>query len=214
MPAQTLPGIGLSAEWDLGENGWNAGMDENMMRLSALVGLSVPTLSAMPDAALAGPQINPATGAISVWRDDAWWTYPPFTGMRAHVVDEGRSFVWSGSAWLPASELPSYVVSEITESRPLTETELRGSVLVVNSPTDVTLTVPAAGVATIPAGSTMARQPTTVVQAGAGRVTVAGAAGVAVHAADDMRTTRLQHSVLSIIPIAADAYVVAGDVAA
>src|SRR5262245_31296893 len=37
---------------------------------------------------------------IAAWQDGAWRFYVPRAGWLAEVVDEGKLYVWSGSAWL------------------------------------------------------------------------------------------------------------------
>jgi len=37
MASREMPGLGLNSDWDLGENGWKDGMDENLLKLSVLV---------------------------------------------------------------------------------------------------------------------------------------------------------------------------------
>ena len=44
MP-QTDPNLGLAYGWTLGESGWHTGMDANLKRLGAVVGLAVTSRS-------------------------------------------------------------------------------------------------------------------------------------------------------------------------
>lgn len=212
-----MPGAGLMARWDLGENGWNVGMDENLARLSALAQLSVPSITADLDTA-AGVQIAPPShatpGRVTAYIEGAWWTFPPFAGMRAFVRDAGRTFVYSGSAWVPATEVPAYLVTSASGSYVLTEAEFTaGAVVVINSAVDVAVTVPA-GSGVVSPGSTLGRRPVTIVQAGEGRISFVGASGVTVNAADGIIKTRMRNSVASLIPVAATTYVACGDLAA
>ena len=75
MPASLDPNLGLNYGWSTGESGWAAGMDANLKRLGALVGLSVK------DRDLVTPPASPANGCgtsllvrwslrVVQWRED------------------------------------------------------------------------------------------------------------------------------------------------
>lgn len=217
MTMKTMPGLGLGARWDLGENGWNVGMDESLARLSALAQLSVPSLSAALDTGAGvqiAPAVDPNAGKVGAHIDGEWWFVTPPIGTRAFVRDQGRTFVLTASGWLPASEVPAYVVTGAAAAYVLTEAEfVAGAVVVVNSGSDVVVTIPAGGGVVSP-GSSLGRRPVTIIQAGVGRVAITGASGVTVNAAGGVMRTRVQHSVASIIPVSATGYVVCGDLAA
>lgn len=219
MSAKLMPGLNLSARWDLGEDGWNVGMDENLLRLSAMASLTVPSIDA-PLVEQASIQIAPITHAeaakVATFVEGVWWFFQPSLGMRAHVRDRGRTYVYTGAGWVPASELPSYLVNpSVTGNYVVTEDEFQaGAVIVITSETDVTITISATVEGQISVGSNLIRRPVTVVQAGAGRVQVVGASGVVIGTADGHDKTRVQNSVCSIIPVTATSYVLAGDLAA
>ncbi len=54
--ASTDPNLGLNYGWTLGESGWDTGMDANLKRIGAVVGLSVK------DRDLTTPPASPANG--------------------------------------------------------------------------------------------------------------------------------------------------------
>ena len=54
--SSTDPNLGLNYGWTLGESGWDTGMDTNLKRLGAVVGLSVK------DRDLTTPPASPANG--------------------------------------------------------------------------------------------------------------------------------------------------------
>jgi hypothetical protein len=54
--SSTDPNLGLNYGWTLGESGWDTGMDANLKRLGAVVGLSVK------DRDLTTPPASPANG--------------------------------------------------------------------------------------------------------------------------------------------------------
>ena len=54
--SSTDPNLGLNYGWTLGESGWDTGMDANLKRLGAVVGLSVK------DRDLTTPPASPTNG--------------------------------------------------------------------------------------------------------------------------------------------------------
>ncbi len=103
---RTLPGLGLTAEWTLGTSGWKAGMDANLLKLSALTHISVVSATIPLPA-------NPADGVLYVvatgqanedkiaLRDKGGWIYfTPLRGMRAHVQSSDTFIFYNGTDWL------------------------------------------------------------------------------------------------------------------
>ena len=167
MPSTTMPGVGIQARWAEGENGWKPGMDENLIRLSALTQLSVPSLTA-PLATGAGVQIAPAShanaGQISAHVGGYWWFYEPQNGMRAWVRDVAAWFVFDGSAWTRESTAAHVISPVVSASRLISEAEFAvGATIEVNASADVVLTVPGPGTASPHLGATTARRPVTVI---------------------------------------------------
>lgn len=107
---RTLPGLGLSAYWTPGSNGWDTLMNSNLRTLSALTQLAVKSRTTV----LPG---SPTNGDIYIVRSDdgtnpnkiavrdngAWVYITPIAGMRAWVIDEATTYVFD-TAWatLPA----------------------------------------------------------------------------------------------------------------
>lgn len=112
MPASTEPRSGLFFGWPYGENGWNTGMDANLLRLGRFgFHLSAKTraTTAPPGAPAAGDTyLVPvaATGAwagkdgqIAVW-DGADWAYGvPRTGWICFIEDEAKIAAFYGGVW-------------------------------------------------------------------------------------------------------------------
>lgn len=114
---RTLPGLGLTAFWNLGSNGWKTKNDENLLTLSALVQLSVISrTTSLPGSPSQGdiyidPDGSPE-GQIALYDNSAWVYLTPKKGMLAAVEDE-NAFVWfNGSAWeaLPTGAASPYDV--------------------------------------------------------------------------------------------------------
>lgn len=217
MASTTIPGAGLQGYWAEGEGGWKPGMDENLARLSALVNLSVPSLTA-PLNPGAGVQIAPAghasAGAVSAYMNGAWWHYMPTAGVRAWVRDIKAWAVFDGTTWLRESSAAHVVSGTVSASRALTEEEFAaGAVIVVDSENPVIMTVPAPVPGAPDLGASTSRRAITIIRAGTGAVSVAAAAGSTLRSADNAFSARAQYSVFSIIPISGGEYVVAGDLA-
>lgn len=110
----TDPNLSLQYGWSLGENGWNTGMDANLAKLGAIVGLSVAsqTLTDPPSTPTEGDRyIIPAeatgvwagkTGQIAVFTQAAWAYYVPKTGWLAWVVADAVLLVYNAVAWSAA----------------------------------------------------------------------------------------------------------------
>ncbi|WP_191569243.1 DUF2793 domain-containing protein [Paracoccus yeei] len=215
MPATNIPGVGISAKWAEGENGWGTGMDENLVRLSALTQLSVPSVSASLSAG-SGVQIAPPShenaGRVAININDVWWFYQPFTGMRAWVRDVSAWFVFDGSGWVREANAAHVVSPVVTTSRAITEAEFAtGATIVVNSADDVVMTVPGPGASAPQMGASVARRPVTIVRMGTGNVSVSAAAGSTLLGADDLFSARARYSPIVVVPVQADQYIVGGD---
>lgn len=106
---RTLPGLGLTAFWNLGSNGWKDEMDANIRVLSALVQLSVLSrTTTLPGSPTQGdiyidPDGSPA-GQIAIYDNSAWVYIAPNKGTVATVEDEDILVWFDGSAW---TELPT-----------------------------------------------------------------------------------------------------------
>jgi hypothetical protein len=111
MPAVTDPNLGLNYGWTLGESGWAAGMDANLKRLGAVVGLSVidRDLATPPDTPVDGDRYIVPAGATGDWSDrtdqiavriDGVWEYhTPQTGWTCFVADEDVISVYKTTGW-------------------------------------------------------------------------------------------------------------------
>lgn len=99
MPAKQDPNLGLNYGWDLGEANWKAGMDANLKKLGAVVGLSVLSRTApAPAVTTNGARyIVPATGAtgdfagqankVAVRVENTWEFYTPGNGWLAKDIE-------------------------------------------------------------------------------------------------------------------------------
>jgi hypothetical protein len=131
MTARTLPGLGLTAFWDLGFDGWKDPMDANLRVLSALAGQSaLSTVDADPGSPTDGDihllsALHPTNpGEVGV-RDNAAWVYIaalPGCTMYDQAAGVHRSF--DGTDWVDQVD-KAYVDSAVAlvsgggESAPL-----------------------------------------------------------------------------------------------
>lgn len=109
--ASTDPNLGLTYGWTLGESGWHTGMDANLKRLGAIVGLSVKDrdLTAPPASPADGDRYIIPTGATGAWSGKTdqiavrvaggWEYYTPKVGWLAYVEDEAVLSVYKTSGW-------------------------------------------------------------------------------------------------------------------
>lgn len=115
MSAFTEPRSGLEYGWALGEIGWNAGMDANILaigRFGLHLSIKNRTTASPPGAPAAGDTYIVAAGATGAWAGkdgqiavwdgiSATWEFgAPRTGWTAYIEDEGKlcAFV-TGTGW-------------------------------------------------------------------------------------------------------------------
>lgn len=112
--SSTDPNLGLNYGWTLGESGWDSGMDANLKRLGAVVGLSVK------DRDLIAPPASPANGdrylvpaaATGAWTGktnqiaahnvdsaDVWEFHVPKIGWLCYIEDEARLSAFKATGW-------------------------------------------------------------------------------------------------------------------
>jgi hypothetical protein len=110
--ASTEPRSGLTYGWTLGENGWNVGMDANLLSIGRFgFHLSVKDrdLSDPPGSPVVGDTYivaGTATGAwagketqVAVWDGTDWVFGVPRTGWVAYLEDEAKLSAFASGAW-------------------------------------------------------------------------------------------------------------------
>lgn len=115
----------------------------------------------------------------------------------------GNVLRWTGSGWEASSSIYAGVLSQntVTTDYTIAGSDM-GGLLVVNSASAVTITIPTNSATPINTGRYM-----NILQAGAGQVTVAGA-GVTVNGRTKLRT---QHSLGTLVKRGTDTWVFMGD---
>lgn len=113
MPASTDPNLGLNYGWTLGESGWGTGMDTNLKRLGAVVGLSVVDrdLTTPPASPANGDRYLIPAGATGVWSGktgqiavriaSAWEYHIPKPGWLCFIEDEEVLSAYKLTGWSP-----------------------------------------------------------------------------------------------------------------
>lgn len=122
------------------------------------------------------------------------------TGVPDAPID-GKRYLRKDAAWVELPDPPFVVEDYVGTARALTAADKNKLIRCTNAAA-VTLTLDAG----LPANWKC-----DVLQSGAGQVTIAGAAGVTVNAADAKTKTRVQYSVIGIARTAADTVAVYGD---
>jgi hypothetical protein len=112
MASRNLPGLQLNGFWASGEDGWNTGMDSNLLALSALGHLHAldKDLTAPPGAPTDGAVYIVGQSATGAWatqdgkiavRDAGAWVFlDARDGMLAYLADEGVFYRYVGG-WAP-----------------------------------------------------------------------------------------------------------------
>ncbi|MBK3745239.1 DUF2793 domain-containing protein [Paraburkholderia aspalathi] len=109
MPSRILPGLGLSAFWALGEDGWKDGMDANILLLSIVGQLGVKSkTTALPASPAQGDiYIEPSgadAGKIAVRDNNAWVKFVAKAGWRTWVNDTKAFAHFNGTAWVDEAD--------------------------------------------------------------------------------------------------------------
>lgn len=104
MAAKPQPGLGLLAEWDLGESGWKEGMDSNLRQLSGLVNVELISVNAtLPSNAPAGSlAVSDENTSIQGRIGGQWMTVAqPRAGLIAWDKANLRHVRFDGASWGP-----------------------------------------------------------------------------------------------------------------
>lgn len=114
MPSTPDSRNGIHNGWDFDEPGWDGQMNANLLKLGALMGLSVidRDLTAPPGTPNDGDAYIPATVAsgawsgrelqLAIWRNALTaWEFYDFTTTRSRILifveDENRLVIWNGT---------------------------------------------------------------------------------------------------------------------
>lgn len=108
MAGRTLAGtLGLTGDWDLGEDSWKDTNDLNLLKLSVLAqGVALELVSATPGSPTEGDVVlcddthptNP--GAAAIYDEAAWVYVEPSIGWRVFDLDAGYLREFNGTTWV------------------------------------------------------------------------------------------------------------------
>lgn len=128
MASQQDPNFGINFDWDLGEDGWNTGMDSNLKKLGATAFLHVisATTTAQPGLPTNGDRYivpDSATGAdwlnndgkLAVCIESVWEFYTPSKGWTARVGDDLDMLTYDGTDWIATATIKDYKITGSTD---------------------------------------------------------------------------------------------------
>lgn len=120
MASRTLPGIGLSGFWTLGEDNWKDAMDTNLLRASVLTqGRALTFTSTTPGSPTNGDihlfSETHATQAnkVAVYDNSAWVYLTPSTGWTFYDVAATGMRRFNGTVWLLVTEAFQIALSDM-----------------------------------------------------------------------------------------------------
>lgn len=116
MPQKTGPNLGMNYGWDLGESGWNTGMDSNLRKLDAVVNSAVLNIVNTPAVTTDGTRYLVGTSPsgdfaghadqLAVRQEGAWVFYTPAAGWVTYNLANGKTYRYNGGVWaVPATVL-------------------------------------------------------------------------------------------------------------
>lgn len=110
MPSRTLPGLGLTAYYDLGEDGWNVTLDPDLRLLSMVAQLAVDSLEAAePGTPTQGDSVLLTAGVnnnrIAIYDGGAWVYLQPNPGWQLYDKATDQNYQWDGTSWNIATEV-------------------------------------------------------------------------------------------------------------
>jgi len=211
----TLPGLGLTAFWDLGDNTYKTGTDTNWRKVSALVQPRVKSIeAATPGGAVQGDIYL----ASAVWSggsandimlydlddDDlpVWVPITPSEGWKVYNEGTGKDMFFDGTNWLYSGDPRFVLVAAASYS--LLETDLDGrTVIEVSNGGAVTFTL-TAGLAGL--------GPVTVINTGGGDIAFTEDTGVTRQST--FPNLKTQWGWATIIPKGSDVFHIGGNLEA
>lgn len=218
MAASTATNIGLQYAWALGEDGWNTGMDSNLLKLDSLVQPNVidSTLTTPPGSPAQGDRYIPATGSggawagldnkIVVYANSTWVSYTPQEGWIVYDNNTNEYLKYDGTNWsddvfsqrytFNAQTGTSYAIiaGDVTRSGRVIVTCANASPVSVTIPTPTSI------------GKSVGDN-FTVMQTGAGAVTLSGSGGATVSGNTNLVA---QYDARTVIASSSTAWLVVG----
>ena len=125
MAAKQDPVSGLNYGWALGEDGWNVGMDSNLIKLGATINIRVLDFVSAPSVSTNGARYIVASGSgafagqnnkLAVRVEDVWTFYTLPEGCVVYDEDTNAHYKFEGGSYSLLVDLSSYLTSATAAS--------------------------------------------------------------------------------------------------
>ena len=221
MPERIMPGLGLRAFYDPGQQNWGTNVSEDLRRLSVLVqaraisrATTLPVTGSAGDIWLVRAGATSNANAVAIWDGavgaEAWVFLTPQTGWQVWIADEARHVRFDGTAWADvprAGIVPLRNLAVTAYGLVLADT---GAIIETTGASVVTITIPAQATVPFEIGTLI-----NVTQVGAGVATITAAPGVALNGvAGGSTTLSAQWAGAALYKSGADAWIVQGAIGA
>lgn len=143
-------------------------------------------------------------GDLAIFAAGGWQFVTPKDGTTWRDLNSAQDIARSGAGWVALALRNVVHSTKVTDYTLVSADMLGGAVIAMDSASAVVVTVPP---------SLAVGQPVTVFAKGAGAVTFAAGLGVTIQSPGGLLGLRVQYSTATLIPVAADEYVLAGDLA-
>ena len=207
---RTLPGLGLTGYWDLGDNTYKDGMDANLRTLSALVQPFILSVEATAPGSPTDGDIHIASGIwgggaandIMLYDNAGWVPITPTEGFTVFNRATDKPMLFDGTDWINPND--ARIVTDATTSFDLADEHLDGrAVIEISNGGAVTFT--------LTAGLT-ALGPVTVINTGGGDIAFTEDTGVTLQST--FPNLKTQWGWATIIPRGSDVFHVGGNLEA
>ena len=125
MAAKQDPVSGLNYGWALGEDGWNVGMDSNLVKLGATINITVLDFAATPSVSTNGTRYIVASGSgafagqnnkLAVRVEDVWTFYTLPEGCIVYDEDTNAHYKFEGGSYSLLVNLSDYLTTSSASS--------------------------------------------------------------------------------------------------
>lgn len=140
MAAKQDPVSGLNYGWALGEDGWNVGMDSNLIKLGATINITVLDFAATPSVSTNGTRYIVASGSgvfagqnnnLAVRVEDVWTFYTLPEGCIVYDADTNAHYKFEGGSYSLLVDLSGYLTSATASSTYATIAQAKAEYLTI-----------------------------------------------------------------------------------
>ena len=142
MAAKQDPVSGLNYGWTLGEDGWNVGMDSNLIKLGATINIRVLDFVSAPSVSTNGARYIVASGSgafagqnnkLAVRVEDVWTFYTLPEGCIVYDEDTNAHYKFEGGSYSLLVDLSSYLTSATAASTYQTQSGMSSYLTTANA---------------------------------------------------------------------------------